>query len=395
MSKLADYVDFNDEKLARKYQSEPIPMSVFYEAYLDGDIDIRGDIFELLRQRDAFMKFTITRQNLQWAVTNFVPDVVQHSKSQDERMIREVYDRGNDFFEWFLGESMVYTTGRFQAADYNLEQAQRSQLKYVSEQLQLLPGERVLDIGCGWGAFVRYCADQYQADATGVTLAEKQTAYANQQIENEALRERARVLRKDYRDLETSTKYNKVVCMEMIAHVGLKNLGAFCDKTYELLEDDGLFFLQWTGMRRGVKSEDLIWGLFLSKYIFPGADAALPASAMLKAMEKAGFEVRSLTNISGHYARTLRAWFDNWQRNKEAVLAAYGERWYRIWNFFLAWSVLVAREGNVSCYQAVLHKNIRQFDRDRWIESRAPNASGNGLARNDANGAPQAQVSGK
>lgn len=364
MSALADYVDFNDEKLAKKYGSEPMPMSVFYEAYFDGDIDLRGDIFELLARRDELFKFPITRQHLQWAVTNFAEIV--HTKSQDERRIREVYDRGNDFFEWFLGDSMVNTAGRFQPKA-TLEEAQRAQFAHISNELQLIPGDRLLDIGCGWGGLVRYCAKEHQIDATGVTLAEKQNGYANQRIASDQLEARARVLCQDYRDLDGSTQYDKIVCMEMIEQVGLKNLGAFCEKVYDLLNDDGLFLLQWTGVRRALKQEDLIWGLFIGKYIIPGADAALPAASMLKAFEKAGFEVRSLSNISGHYARTLRAWYDNWQNNREAVLAAYGERWFRIWNFFLAWSHMVARAGNASCYQAVLHKNVAGFNRDRWI----------------------------
>jgi sphingolipid C9-methyltransferase len=364
MNALADHVDFNDEKLAKKYQSEPMPMSVFYEAYFDGDVDIRGDIFELLAQRQDLFKYTITRQHLQWAVTNFAEIV--HTKSQDERRVREVYDRGNDFFEWFLGESMVNTAGRFDPKA-TLEQAQHDQFAHVASELQLKEGERVLDIGCGWGGLVRHCAGKHGVDVTGVTLAEKQHAFANQRIEHEKLGAQARVVCQDYRDLATETKYDKIVCMEMIEQVGLKNLGSFCEKVYDLLSDQGLFFLQWTGVRRALKPEDLIWGLFIGKYIIPGADAALPAGAMLKAFEKAGFEVKSLSNISGHYARTLRAWYDNWQKNREAVLAAYGERWFRIWNFFLAWSHMVATQGNASCYQAVLHKNVANFNRDRWI----------------------------
>ncbi|MEN9581330.1 MAG: hypothetical protein RJA70_4339, partial [Pseudomonadota bacterium] len=140
-----------------------------------------------------------------------------------------------------------------------------------------------------------------------------------------------------------------------------------CEQIYELLDDDGLFLLQWTGLRRSLKHEDLMWGLFVNKYIFPGADASLPPSTMLKTLEKAGFEVHSIENISGHYAWTLKAWYGNWNQNREAVLAAYGERWFRIWNFFLAWSILVAEQGNAGCYQAVLNKNVASFQRTRWI----------------------------
>jgi sphingolipid C9-methyltransferase len=366
MNSIRDYVVFNDEKLARKYEHEPIPMSVLYEAYFDGDIDVPGDIFDLLKKRSDFVKYPITRQHLQWAVTNFVPDMV-HTKNQDERMMREVFDRGNDFFEYFLGESMVYTAGHFDADSDSLQTAQQNQFRRVSEQLQLAAGERLLDIGCGWGSLVRHCASSWDVDATGVTLAEKQVSYGRQLIVDAGLSDCARMYKQDYRDLAADEKYHKIACMEMIEHVGLKNLGSFCERVYDLLEDDGLFLLQWTGVRRALKQEDLIWGLFISKYIFPGADASLPPSSMIKALDKAGFELHSLENVSGHYARTLRAWRKNWLSNKQAVLAAYGERWFRIWNFYLAWSVLVVEEGNASCYQAVLNKNVASFDRSRWI----------------------------
>src|SRR5690606_4999445 len=145
------------------------------------------------------------------------------------------------------------------------------------------------------------------------------------------------------------------------------NVGQFAERVYDVLADDGLFVLQWTGLRRAVKPEDMIWGLFMNKYIYPGSDAALPPSTMMKAFEKAGFEVHAIENISGHYAQTLRLWRENWLSNREAVVAAHGERWFRIWNFFLAWSILIAEEGNAGCYQAVLHKNLDTFNRQRWI----------------------------
>ncbi len=373
MKRLTDYVVFNDEKLARKYADAQIPMSVLYEAYFDGDIDIEGDIQDLLRDRQQFVKYTITRQHLQWAVKNYVPDMAAHTRNQDERMVREVYDRGNDFFEWFLGDSMVYTSGLFQGRQDTLADAHENLRRQVADKLQLQSGERLLDIGCGWGTLVADFAKQYGVDATGITLADNQLEYGSRRIASLGVQESARVERKDYRDISgEKQKYDKIVCLEMIEHVGLKNLNAFCEKVGELLEDDGLFLLQWTGLRRGLRPEDLIWGLFVGKYIFPGADAAVPPSTMLKALEKAGFEVHSLENISGHYSTTLTAWRKNWLANRGAILAAYGERWFRIWNFFLAWSALVSEQGNASCYQAVLNKNVASFDRHRWGVGPAP-----------------------
>jgi sphingolipid C9-methyltransferase len=376
MSNLTDHVVFNDEKLAKKYRSGPMPMSALYEAYFDGDLDIRGDIFDLLRNRSAFVKYTITRQHLQWAVTNFVPDIVAHTRAQDEKLVRDLYDRGNDFFESFLGPSMVYTTGMYETEETSLEHAHSVQSDTVARKLQLTSTDRLLDIGCGWGTLLGDLSERTGADCTGITLAQRQAEYGNRMLQERNLQQRARILCQDYRDIDTSTKYDKVTCLEMIEHVGFKNLGSFCELLGDVMTDDGLFLLQWTGLRRALKPEDLIWGLFMNKYVFPGADAALPPSSMLKAFEKAGFEMHSIENVSGHYAHTLRAWHRNWTANKKAVVANYGDRLFRIWNFFLAWSVLIAEQGNAGCYQAVLNKNVEQFNRRRWLNPQRDSAAG-------------------
>ncbi len=370
MSRLTDYVVFNDKKLANRYAHKRIPMATLYEAYFDGDIDITGDIFAFLRNRNLFVKYTLTPMHLKWAVTNFVPEVAIHSKAQDERIVREHYDRGNDFFGWFLGERMVYTSGFFENPGQTLEEAQDNKMNLVCQKLQLQPGERLLDIGCGWGTLARHAAKYYGADATGVTIAERQTEFGNQRIADWNLSDRARILCKDYRDIP-SQSFDKISSLEMVEHVGVKNLDGFYEQVRDLLTDDGLFLLQWTGLRRGLRPEDLIWGLFMNKYIFPGADASLCPAPMLKSMEKAGFEMHSTENISAHYGLTIKKWHDNWLSNKDAVVAAYGERWYRIWNFFLAWSTIIAEQGNAACFQVVLHKNLDGYDRMRWIQKKS------------------------
>jgi cyclopropane fatty-acyl-phospholipid synthase-like methyltransferase len=162
----------------------------------------------------------------------------------------------------------------------------------------------------------------------------------------------------------------------MVEHVGVKNLGKFCRLVYDLLKDDGLFLLQWTGLRRGgdlgvpvigLRPEDLIWGLFMSKYIFPGADASLPLSDVVKALEKVGFEIHSAENVSVHYGLTIQRWHQNWQKHETRVVKAYGQRWYRLWHLFLAWSWRIALQGNAACFQIVAHKNLDEFDRKVFI----------------------------
>jgi sphingolipid C9-methyltransferase len=370
MKKLTDYVVFKDKTLATRYATGRIPMATLYEAYFAGDLDIPGDIYEFLRDRNLFVKYTLTKKHLSWAVTNFVPEVAIHSKAQDQRIVREHYDRGNDFFGWFLGERMVYTSGFFQHPGESLEQAQDNKMNLVCQKLQLREGERMLDIGCGWGTLACHAARNYGVDATGVTIAQNQAAFGNQRASEWGVADRARILCKDYRDIPSGT-YDKISSLEMVEHVGVKNLVSFYEQVRDLLADDGLFLLQWTGLRRGLRPEDLIWGLFMNKYIFPGADASLCPSPMLKAMEKAGWETHSVENISIHYGWTIKQWHDNWLSNKAAVIEAYGERWFRIWHFFLAWSVIVAEQGNAACFQVVLNKNLDHFDRTRWVRNRA------------------------
>lgn len=371
MTRLTDYVVFHDKKLAARYADRRIPIATLYEAYFDGAIDIPGDIYAFLRNRNLFVKYTLTQQHLRWAVTNFVPEVTIHSKAQDERIVREHYDRGNDFFGWFLGERMIYTSAFFENPGQSLEQAQDNKMELVCRKLQLKPGERLLDIGCGWGTLTRYAAREYGADATGVTIAERQTEYGMKRIQEEGLQDRARILCKDYRDIPADQTYDKISSLEMVEHVGVKNLVSFYEQVRDLLKDDGIFLLQWTGLRRGLRPEDMIWGLFMNKYIFPGADASLCPSAMLKAMEKAGWETHSVENVSIHYAWTIKKWHDNWLSNRDAVIAAYGERWFRIWHFFLAWSTIIAEQGNAACFQVVLNKNLDHYNRSRWVLERS------------------------
>jgi sphingolipid C9-methyltransferase len=371
MKKLTDYVVFNDRKLARKYADGRIPMATLYEAYFDGDIDIPGDIYAFLKDRNLFVKYTLTPEHLKWAVTNFIPEVTIHSKAQDQRIVREHYDRGNDFFGWFLGERMVYTSAFFSnPATESCEQGQDNKMNLVCQKLQLKPGERLLDIGCGWGTLTRHSAKYFGSDSTGVTIAERQTEFGNQRIKDWGLTDRARILCLDYRDIPHQ-KFDKIVSLEMVEHVGVKNLVAFYEQVRDLLADDGLFLLQWTGLRRGLRPEDLIWGLFMNKYVFPGADASLPPSEMLKAMEKAGWETHSVENVSIHYAWTIKKWHDNWLSNREAVVKAYGERWFRIWHLFLAWSTIIAEQGNAACFQVVLNKNLDHYDRTRWVTQKS------------------------
>jgi cyclopropane fatty-acyl-phospholipid synthase-like methyltransferase len=158
----------------------------------------------------------------------------------------------------------------------------------------------------------------------------------------------------------------------MAEHVGVRRFGTFLEQVSGLLEDDGLFFLQIAGLRAkngmlGFHLEDLVWGLFMNKYIFPGADASMPLSFVVENLEKAGFEIHSVENIGIHYSLTISRWYDNWMQNRDAVVKTYGEWWFRLWQVFLGWSVEIAGQGSSTAFQLVANKNLNRFDRRRWI----------------------------
>jgi cyclopropane fatty-acyl-phospholipid synthase-like methyltransferase len=374
VNQLTDLIVFNDRKLASEYATGKIPMATLFEAYLDGDVDI-PDIDAFLDARKDLVKFTLTKKHFEFFFTRFIPEVAIHSKEQDKRIVREHYDRGDDFFEAFLGDRMVYTSGIFNDERESIEQAQDNKLDLVCNKLMVRPGDEMLDIGCGWGTLAMHAAKNFGAKTTGITISKNQTAFGNGRIAKAGLADRARIECLDYRDIPRR-QFDRISSLEMVEHVGVKNFPKFCSLVYDRLKDDGIFLLQWTGLRRGaqlgvpvigLRPEDLIWGLFMSKYIFPGADASLPLGDVAKGLERAGFEIHSVENVSIHYAVTIEKWHHNWQRNRAQVLTAYGERWYRLWNLFLAWSWRIAVQGTGQCFQIVAHKNIDTFDRKIFI----------------------------
>jgi sphingolipid C9-methyltransferase len=372
---VGDFVVFEDATLGRKWSGKKVPISDVYEAYIEGKLDIPADKWEdFFKTRHETMSFRLTDSHIKWAFTNFLPEVAIHSKSQDSRIVSEHYNRGNDFFEWCLGEAMVYTAASFETPDMPLEQAQYRKIDRACEKLQLKQGETLLDIGCGWGTFVARAAREFGAKTHGVTLAQEQVNFGTDRIAKYGVSDRAKVEVCDYRNV--TGKFDKIVSLEMVEHVGIKNLVAYYQKVHELLADDGLFVLQWTGIRNlynpqnplsalTMRPEDLIWGLFMSRYIFPGADASLTLSGMIRAAEDGGFEVTDVENMSPHYVLTLRAWRDIWVGNRENVIKAYGEKWYRLWYFFLHWSALIGEQGSAFTYQILMHKNSDSFDRKK------------------------------
>ena len=268
---------------------------------------------------------------------------------------------------------MIYTSGIISDIhmEESLEQLQDNKLAVVCEKITLQPGDSLLDIGCGWGTLAKYASTAYGAHTTGVTLGRNQTAWGNSGLRKAGIPEtQSRILCMDYRDIPVPHGgYSKITCLEMAEHVGVKYFSTFLKQVHDMLDDDGVFFLQIAGIRKSWQYEDLIWGLFMNKYIFPGADASTPLGWFIDKLEGAGFEVKSVDTIGVHYSATLWRWYRNWIANREKVEAKYGFRWFRIWEFFLAWSTIISRQGSATCYQITLVKNINSTHRIEGVGS--------------------------
>jgi cyclopropane fatty-acyl-phospholipid synthase-like methyltransferase len=350
----------------------------FVEDYINGRIDIKGDFQEFMMARNEYFDYTLTAHHIKFFFTRMIPEVLIHSKSQDERIVREHYDRGNDFFAAFLGPRMVYTSGFWMdTKTEDLEIAQDRKMQMVCQKLHMKPGKRHLDIGCGWGTLVTYSAKHFGVDATGVTIAQEGADWGNKQIADNGVSDRARILRMDYRDIPNQ-KWDYITCLEMGEHVGIRKFQRFINQIYGLLEDDGMFYIQQAGLRanpgilhKGQHWQDLIWGLFMNEYIFSGADASTPLAFLVNSLQEANFEVVTTENIGIHYSHTIQCWYNNWMSNAEFIKGKYGEWWFRLWQIFLKWSVDIAAQGSSTCWSISAHKNFNNTDRNKYISQHA------------------------
>ena len=367
-SRLTEFVEFRDASFGEIYASKMIPLETLVEAYADEKVDFKGDVLECFEHREQFSCSTLTWNHVKTFCCHFLPELLSHSRLQDLDQVRDHYDRGNDFYEAFLGPMMIYTAGFLRKQEETLEELQTNKLNKVCDKIALKPGDKMLDIGCGWGTLVNFAAEERGARATGVSISKNQVAYARGVTEKKDLNAKADFMCIDYRDIPQES-YDKITCLEMAEHVGILHFQSFLCQVRDLLKDDGVFFLQIAGLRRAFQWEDFVWGLFMDKYIFPGADASCPLSFVVQQLEAAGFEISNVETIGIHYSYTIHRWYKNWVRPevKAAISAKYGVRLYRIWEIFLAWSTIIARQGHSTCFQVVCHKNLNEYDRSKFF----------------------------
>jgi len=381
-AKTTDFITFKNNKLQGRWGKRKVPMHMLVSWFLNDEIEFKGDCLEVLdKHREEFIDWRPNWDLYMFLIKQAFPSTSSSIKTIDAttKEIEEHYDRGNDFFNAFLGPRMIYTSAFYHGLHQSLEDAQDNKLNMLCEKLHMKKDAKFLDIGCGWGTLVRWAAKHFNAKATGVTLSKEGTKYCRETAEKEGVAKNVEILNCDYRDIPPERKFDCISAVEMAEHVGLKNFQLFLKNVSSMLDDDGLFYMQVAGLRKGSNWQDTQWGLFMSRYIFPGADASTPLYWYIEQLEMAGFEVHSVETVGRHYSHTLKAWYNYWIKNRtKPELKKYAEldmpefnisakgSLNRLWEIFLAWSVIAAGQGSATCYQIVAHKNRYLFPRDNF-----------------------------
>jgi cyclopropane-fatty-acyl-phospholipid synthase len=274
-----------------------------------------------------------------------------HSVERDREAVRYHYDVSNDFYKLYLDSRMVYSCAYFETPETDLDTAQVRKMDLICRKLRLRPGQRLLDVGCGWGGLAIHAAREYGVDATGITLSQPQADLANQRIAEAGLSSSCRVEVRDYREVDSAKPYDAIVSVGMFEHVGEAMLPAYFQKAATLLKRGGVF------MNHGIASratDPVGHGpSFSDAYVFPDGQT-LPINVTLRAAEEAGFEVRDVESLREHYALTLRHWVRRLEAHHEEALKHVDEPTYRVWRLFMAGSADGFRTRRSNVYQALL-----------------------------------------
>lgn len=277
-----------------------------------------------------------------------------HSVERDRQAVTYHYDVSNEFYSLWLDQRMVYSCAYFRSPDDDLNSAQEQKLEYICRKLRLHPGQRLLDIGCGWGGLVTYAAEHYGVDATGITLSQPQAELANARIEAAGLSEKCRVQIQDYRQLEEREAYDVLVSVGMFEHVGAALLPTYFDRAYRLLRKGGVFLNH--GIACCMADEGRPNGTSFSQaYVFPDGEL-VPISVTVRAAEESSFEVRDVESLREHYVLTLRHWVKGLEAHHSQALEVVDEPIYRTWRLYMSGSAYGFSAGNLNLYQTLLVK---------------------------------------
>ncbi|HTN80804.1 MAG TPA: cyclopropane-fatty-acyl-phospholipid synthase family protein [Acidimicrobiales bacterium] len=338
----------------------------FGRAYVAGDLDVEGDIYEALRLGDILPSFKLTPK--QWAAAAKLVGVEglkplppppeeshlhgrRHSKERDAAAIRHHYDVGNEFYELVLGSTMTYSCAVFEKPSDALDQAQEQKYELICRKLDLQPGQRVLDVGCGWGGMAMHAAMHHGARAVGVTISPSQAAKATERVAAAGLSDRVDIRLLDYRDV-VDGPYDAICSIGMFEHVGLVKLGEYFDRLRDVVVPGGRILNH--GISRPWKRGGSRFGRssFIDRYVFPDGELH-EVGAVVSAMQQHGLEVRHVESLREHYALTLRHWVANLEEHWDEAVGLVGPGRARVWRLYMAASALNFERGRTQIHQVL------------------------------------------
>lgn len=320
------------------------------QAYVEGLIDVSGRIEDIL---DAAHRLTEVGAGAQGQFARVVRHFT-HNRSSDSAAIAYHYDVSNEFYQTWLDPAMVYSCAYFENGDETLAEAQQKKIDHILTKLRLQPNQRLLDIGCGWGALVMRAASRFGARCVGVTLSQRQYELATQRVREAGLQDRVEIRLQDYRDVQG--QFERITSVGMFEHVGRKQLPAYFQRLGELLVDDG-----WV-LNHGITSTDAQdgetrygGGRFIDRYVFPRGE--LPhIGTVLKTMQQGGLEAIDVENLRRHYARTMAQWSQAFEAHADALRAMVDEKRWRIWRVYLAGCQWTFDHDETSIFQVLCRK---------------------------------------
>ncbi len=326
-------------------------LDVLGAAYVEGQIDLLGPVGEVIRIGDV-----ITRALGQ---DDFpLPSREAHDKATDAEAISYHYDLSNDFYRLWLDRDMVYSCAYFETGSEDLEQAQQAKLRHLCRKLRLKPGERLLDVGCGWGGLARYAAREFGAKVFGITLSREQLELARERVAEEGLAKPITLELMDYRDLPQDGRFDKVVSVGMFEHVGHANLPLYCQRLFDAVRPGGLV------MNHGITARHIDGrpvghgaGEFINRYVFPHGE--LPHLVNISScISDAGLEIVDVESLRLHYARTLEFWSERLEAQLEQAKRMVPERALRIWRLYLAGCAYGFRHNWINLHQILASKPL-------------------------------------
>lgn len=318
------------------------------EAYMDGELDIEGNLYEAL---DHFLgqmgKFSTDERALKKLIHTSV------SKKNQEKEVTSHYDIGNDFYRLWLDDTLSYSCGYFKTPEDSLYDAQKNKVHHILEKLRLEEGMTLLDIGCGWGYLLIEAAKKYKIHGTGITLSQEQYKEFNRRIEEEGLSDFLSVELMDYRDLsEMDRQFDRVVSVGMVEHVGRENYQLFTDCVNKVLKEGGLYLLHFISALKEHPGD-----AWIKKYIFPGG--VVPSlREMLSCAAEDNFHTLDVENLRLHYNRTLLCWEKNFREHIDEVRQMFDERFVRMWDLYLSACAATFHNGIIDIHQILFTKGI-------------------------------------